>query len=744
MCIDPLNPSAIIATGFLASGPWDESSLRDIQESSIDREIGRYLDRDDIVTTVMSTFASTSVHCARCHDHKFDPIAQTEYYALQAVFAGTDKANRPYDSDPQVTVRRLELHSQQQSLAQRHADDSVSLWTPQLAAEIATWEDNLAHDSVLWRPLQLDSFVSQEGATLRLLDDASVLAEGMRPETDVYIVEADVPLERITAIRLDVLTDESLPHQGPGRQDNGNLHLNEFHAFQIDSADAEARELVLNTPFADFNQEGWGITTAVDRNPGSAWGIYPEVTKPHFAVFPVDVAGEGGQGIALRVELHQSHGTGHLIGRFRLSVTDAPAEQLHNSADIPFTIAEIIGLDNEQRSPEQHTELAFWYLNRQLETELAALPAQQLVYAGTSQFVPDGSFKPVATPRTIHVLHRGLVTDPGEEATPASLSCLEDFAGELSIESADIEGDRRRALALWLSDRRNPLVWRSIANRVWQWHFGRGLVDTPNDFGQMGSSPTHPELLDWLAVTLQEQNGSLKSLHRLIMNSAVYQQTSIARADALLIDADNRLLWRMNRMRLDAESYRDALLVASGTLDATMGGPSERQFIQTPGRHVTPVVDYQNFDVDDPANYRRSVYRFIFRTIPDPFMEALDCPDASQLTPQRNVSLTALQALATLHDKFVVRQSELLAEATAAGGTVTQRADRSRLPTTVRPRTRCGGTDGRRAICRTARTRQCLPVPVQYERVLVCGLKTCSTHRQPAINFEVAASPTRF
>ncbi len=343
--IDPLNPSAIIATGFLASGPWDESSLRDIQESSIDREIGRYLDRDDIVTTVMSTFASTSVHCARCHDHKFDPIAQTEYYALQAVFAGTDKANRPYDSDPQVTVRRLELRSQQQSLAQRHADDSVSLWTPQLAAEIATWEDNLAHDSVLWRPLQLDSFVSQEGATLRLLDDASVLAEGMRPETDVYIVEADVPLERITAIRLDVLTDESLPQQGPGRQDNGNLHLNEFHAFQIDSADAEALELVLNTPFADFNQEGWGITTAVDRNPGSAWGIYPEVTKPHFAVFPVDAAGEGGQGFALRIELHQSHGAGHLIGRFRLSVTDAPAEQLHNSADIPFIIAEIISLD---------------------------------------------------------------------------------------------------------------------------------------------------------------------------------------------------------------------------------------------------------------------------------------------------------------------------------------------------------------------------------------------------------------
>jgi hypothetical protein len=148
----------------------------------------------------------------------------------------------------------------------------------------------------------------------------------------------------------------------------------------------------------------------------------------------------------------------------------------------------------------------------------------------------------------------------------------------------------------------------------------------------------------------------------LILTSAVYQQSSAGRPEAARIDADNRLLWRMNRRRLDAESYRDALLVVSGTLDPKMGGPSVRQFIQTPGNHVTPKVDYQNFDADDPANYRRSVYRFLFRTVPDPFMEALDCPDASQLTPKRNVSLTALQALATLNDKFVVRQSEHLAE----------------------------------------------------------------------------------
>ncbi|HJT75993.1 MAG TPA: DUF1553 domain-containing protein, partial [Gemmataceae bacterium] len=223
------------------------------------------------------------------------------------------------------------------------------------------------------------------------------------------------------------------------------------------------------------------------------------------------------------------------------------------------------------------------------------------------------------------------------------------------------EGARRAALARWLTDPRNGLAWRSIANRVWEYHFGRGLVDTPNDFGRLGSPPTHPELLDWLAVTLQENGGSLKALHRLIVTSAVYRQSTRHNPAYAEIDADNHYLWRMNRQRLDAESIHDAVLCFSGKLDPKMGGPSVRQFIQTPGVHVTPNVDYLDFNPDDPANDRRSVYRFVFRTLPDPFMEALDCPDASQLTPVRNASVTPLQALALLHDKFVVRQCEHIA-----------------------------------------------------------------------------------
>jgi hypothetical protein len=205
-------------------------------------------------------------------------------------------------------------------------------------------------------------------------------------------------------------------------------------------------------------------------------------------------------------------------------------------------------------------------------------------------------------------------------------------------------------------------------NRVWHYHFGRGLVDTPNDFGRMGSRPSHPELLDWLAADFRDSGGSLKRLHRLIVTSAAYRQSSRHDPRWASRDADNRYLWRMNRARLDPESVRDAVLLAAGQLDRTMGGPSVKQFIQSPGVHVTPVVDYAGFDADRPEMRRRSIYRFIFRTLPDPFMEVLDCPDASQWAPVRNVSVSPLQALALLNNRFMVRMSEHLAERAAKMG----------------------------------------------------------------------------
>jgi mono/diheme cytochrome c family protein len=247
----PDTPEAIVALGFLAAGPWDESSLRDIREDTIDREIGRYLDRDDVVTTVMQTFASSTVQCARCHDHKFDPISQRDYYALQAVFAGVDKANRRYDFDPAIHRRRTHLQTELARVKKRDRDYLLAASTQDAAA---AWAARLGNESD-WRVLHPEVFVSSGGASLSQQDDYSVLAGGTRPDKDTYTITASSPLRKITAIRLELLADDSLPKRGPGRADNGNLHLNEFHVQVFESlADRTRRP---PAPAHGRLQSGW-------------------------------------------------------------------------------------------------------------------------------------------------------------------------------------------------------------------------------------------------------------------------------------------------------------------------------------------------------------------------------------------------------------------------------------------------------------------------------------------------------
>ncbi|HMC64741.1 MAG TPA: PSD1 and planctomycete cytochrome C domain-containing protein, partial [Gemmataceae bacterium] len=606
----PEDPWATVATGFLATGPWDESSLRDIREDSIDREIGRYLDRDDIVTAVMNTFVSTTVHCARCHDHKFDPIKQDEYYALQAVFAATDKANRPYDSDPQVAAHRRQLlHRRGQVTAQKEKQDGAILDLA-LQARVAAWEKSFAQKVQPWQVLEATDMKSAEGTTFTRQPDASILCGGKLPDKDTYTIVAHTDLQGITGIRLETLTDPSLPQKGPGRRDNGNFHLNEFTITAAPRSDPKAaKPLGWRSAKSDFDQEGWTIAHAFDNDPATAWGIYPQVGKSHRAVFTLREPLRQAGGVTLTFKLQQTFGRGHVIGRFRLSATASPDPG--NADLLPEAIAAIFKATPVQRTERQRAELAAYYLDQELDRQLADLPPQRLVYCGSNVFDPDGTFRPAKTPRPVHVLKRGDIHHPGALAQPGTLSCIPGLEHRFQLPDSNDEGRRRAALARWLTDPQNGLTWRSIVNRVWQYHFGRGLVDTPNDFGRMGAAPTHPELLDWLALTLQENGGSLKKLHRLIVTSAVYRQSSQHNLAFAEIDADNRYLWRMNRQRLDAEAIHDAVLVVSGKLDPKMGGPSVRQFVQSPGIHVTPNVDYLSFNPDDPANYRRSVYRFV-------------------------------------------------------------------------------------------------------------------------------------
>lgn len=425
---DVLRPGefeGIVATGFITAGPWDFVGHVELREGTTDKLKTRAIDRDDMVATTMSTFNSLTVHCARCHDHPFDPIPQQEYYQLQAVFAGVDRGDRHGDS-PELTQQRAEL----------------------------------------------------------------------------------------TALR------------DAARQ-------------KVDAAKAAAGE-----------------------------------------------------------------------------VESEAVSQLE-------------------------AELAA------CESALAALPAPQLVYAAI----------PIAA-RPVHLLHRGDVEQPQDEVLPGALSALAGLERQFVLSDPANEGERRAALARWLTADENVLTWRSIVNRVWHYHFGRGLVDTPNDFGRNGSRPSHPALLDWLAIEFRDGGQSLKALHRQMVTSAVYRQSSRDDAQAQLVDADNRLLWRMSRRRLEAEEIRDTLLAVSGKLDLTMGGPSFELFAFEDDHSPR----YKYVEMDRPEVFRRTIYSRAVRSVPNPWLEALDCPDPSLSAPVRTTTITALQALALLNNPFVVRQAEYLAE----------------------------------------------------------------------------------
>ena len=357
---------------------------------------------------------------------------------------------------------------------------------------------------------------------------------------------------------------------------------------------------------------------------------------------------------------------------------------------------------------------------KEIDAQIQSLPKDPLVYA----VLPHA-------PRPISVLKRGDVEQPGEPAQPGTLQCLPGLPADLAVADRNDEGSRRAALAEWIASPRNMLTWRSIANRLWQYHFGRGIVETPNDFGRNGAQPTHPELLDWLATSLLENGQSLKALHRLIVCSAVYRQSSRGNPAFESIDADNRFLWRQNRRRLDAETVRDSVLMVSGTLDRRMGGPGFELFAFKDDH--SPVYDHTDpAKVDNPQVRRRTIYRFTVRSVPNPFMEALDCADPNLNTPVRSQTLTALQALALWNDLFMVRQSHELARRLEGSSSDLrgQVVAAYRLASGPRPPRSRARRSGR--VCGRAWSGKRVPLALEYQRVCVCRLT--SSHSRPSGN----------
>ncbi|MDB6071623.1 MAG: Planctomycete cytochrome, partial [Verrucomicrobiales bacterium] len=385
----------------------------------------------------------------------------------------------------------------------------------------------------------------------------------------------------------------------------------------------------------------------------------------------------------------------HVLGRFRLSATSAPAGGLVALTD-PARAA-LLTPPNE-RTPEARLAIAADYLKVRAAQQIAALPPMAVVYASSPANQAARAAKLGAPqPRLIRLLKRGDLDKPGDPVNPGALSTIATLPARFTLTDPNNDSQRRAALASWIADPNNPLTWRSAVNRIWHYHFGKGLCDTPSDFGRMGGAPSHPELLDWLAVWFRDDaKGSLKALHRLIVTSNAWKQSSAlpaprttltapapnagdsipistfppvdpAPADPAAIDPDNRLLWHMSRSRMDADSFRDSILSISGRLDLTMGGPGVAHYNASPGPQATPVLDYANFNWDAPGATRRSIYRVVYRGIADPFLEVLDFPDMGMLSPTRGFSASALQSLTLFNNHFLLGQSQHLADRSAQG-----------------------------------------------------------------------------
>ena len=642
----PDDPATFPALGYLGAGTYDHSAAATAPRSF------ENLDRDDMVTQVMSSLASTTANCARCHAHKFDPVSQEDYYSLQAVFAGIGKGEIDWDSDRLVAAARKRWR--------RVASEAISapetlLDDPENVAIVAAWE-SASQPRAVWTTLPLATFTSAFGTELARLGDGSILSGGAAPEKEVITVTLRGPHPPITALRLDLLTDDSLPVKGPGRAHNGNLHLSEFDA-RVFPADGAPVAVNIARSSADFNQESWTIEHALDGNPATAWGIHPEEGKPHHAVFVLAAPVVLGPDDTLAVSLRQIHGGAHVIGRFRLSATSGDPDA---AIALPAAAEEALAVPAATRTKAQQASIAAAILSPLARAELTKLPPPGKLYAAATTAVNERGTIVFPAPREIHVLKRGDLDQPQGLVGPGALSAIPGIPSRFEFPPGAPESARRAALADWFVDERNPLTWRSVANRIWQWHFGRGLCDTPGDFGRIGGTPSHPELLDWLAAEIR-RTGSLKAIHRLVCTSLAYRRASACPPELFHADPDNRLLARMSPHRLDAESFYDGVLLASGRLDDTRGGPAVAHFSQRPGAQLTPILDYDAFDWDSPGATRRSIYRVVWRGIPDPLFDALDFPDLGLLSPTRGFSASPLQALVLANNRFVLHHARHLA-----------------------------------------------------------------------------------
>ncbi|RUL88668.1 PSD1 and planctomycete cytochrome C domain-containing protein [Tautonia sociabilis] len=656
----------IVATGFLRNSMINE-------EGGVDPEQFRMEAMFDRMDAIGKAVLGLTIQCAQCHTHKYDPISQTEYYRMFAFLNNAHEANVAVYL-PEEQERREEIFREIRAI-----EDDLKDRTPDWADQMAAWEESVRDDQPAWtvvRP-ELDSSGGQKHD---LLDDGSILAAGYAPtkHTTAFTARLEGPTT-IAAVRLEVLNDPSLPKGGPGRSIEGLFGLTEFKVVAAPLDDpSKGAELKIARASADVNppkaplgaiyddRSGRDRVTgpigyAIDGDDLTAWttDIGPGRSNvPRKAVFVLEEPVSFPSGAEVTFKLVQNHGgwnsddnQNNNLGRFRFSVTEAADAE---ADPLPAVVREILAIPLEERSPEQ-LDAVFSYWRTTVPEWAEANDRIEALWAkhpeGTTQLVLAAR----ETPRVTRLLERGDFLKPAEPVSPGVPEVLHPLP--------ESEGTPDRlTFARWLVDRRSPTTARSIVNRVWQSYFGVGLVSTPEDLGSQAEAPSHPELLDWLAVEFMDRGWSLKRLHRLIVSSATYRQASSAAPELYARDPENRLLARGPRHRVDAEIVRDIALAASGLLDPEVGGPSvyppAPEFLFQPPASYGPKV----WKTDTgPDRYRRALYTFRFRSVPYPALDAFDAPPGEQSCVRRSRSNTPLQALITLNEPLFMESARALA-----------------------------------------------------------------------------------
>ena len=633
-----------VATGFLRNSMLNE-------EGGIDPEQFRnegIIERMDVLG---KAFLGLTVNCCQCHNHKYDPISQKEYYQLFAFLNNDDEPGLEVP-DKAAQAKREDIKTKIAGL-----DDKFISEHTDLAGKMEAWEKEMKAMEGTWTQLDPATYYASVGIKFTKMEDNSLLATGSNPSGSEYTVTAKTNLKGITGFRLEAMTDPNLPYYGPGRADNGNFVLTEFTVeVSHDGTNASTNTIPvpLQNATADFSQPDFPVTAAIDGilTNKIGWAVQDLPGRRNLsrqAVFETKDAVGFDDGTVLKFSLNQTYGTEHTLGRFRLSVTTSPrplrADPLSSHA------REILSVARAQRTPAQQRELFDAYrrtdssladLNKAIDDQQREWPSvpTTLVLAARDQSRPT------------HIFIRGDWQQPGALVSPGVPVVLPPLPKDAPL--------NRLTLARWMVDKRHPTVARVMVNRIWQQYFGRGLVATVEDFGTQGDAPTHPALLDWLACEFMDSGWDVKHIQRLITESATYQQSSVSTPSAVESDPYNQILARGPRGRVDAEIIRDIALSAGGLLDEKIGGPP----VYPPIPDGVLSLGYgapMKWETKEADRYRRAMYTFVKRSVPYPSLQVFDAPTGETPCPRRVRSDTPLQALTTLNDPVFMEAAQAMA-----------------------------------------------------------------------------------